>query len=310
MARRKFSEILQSGKINITKEYEKLYQLLYEKKFPIQHLENEEICDLLLDKFSLAEIINQSFKYFDTEFRKTSLDLDTFNKEFNLNFIEKKSIKKKEIDYFIKFCEYIQNIVYRLQICIKQVESTEILSDNKTTFINLNDYTRWSSAIEVITEQIKIVIEKIGYIPITNKEDITDFIPKSPEAIAVAESKIIPDNLTAYEVLKYYHHSLQGNIKEKKQILLKLAYILEPDINNKTLNIHEDLSCLFNNLDIRHNNVEEHKYKKPYIVKMPEQELEKWYDETYRVCLLAILELEHKKRQSKIDALRKQLKTP
>lgn len=37
---------------------------------------------------------------------------------------------------------------------------------------------------------------------------------------------MIPDNLS-YKVLEYNHHSLKGNIEAKKEILIKMASILE-----------------------------------------------------------------------------------
>lgn len=70
------------------------------------------------------------------------------------------------------------------------------------------------------------------------------------------------------------------------------------------------LNDLFNNLNIRHNNVNSNDSKyKAYVAKMSCNELEHWYDETYQMCLLAILELEHKERKADLDELKSRIES-
>ena len=73
--------------------------------------------------------------------------------------------------------------------------------------------------------------------------------------------------------------------------------------------LEKDLFYLFNNLNIRHNNVEptdSGKYK-PFVAQMKSEELEYWYDETYQMCLLAFLQLEHLERKVGLDKLKTEI---
>ena len=62
-------------------------------------------------------------------------------------------------------------------------------------------------------------------------------------------------------------------------------------------------------MNIRHNNVDpdlKGKYK-AYVARMPNDELEKWYDETYQMCLLAFLQLENLARKVEFDELKAEI---
>ncbi len=60
--------------------------------------------------------------------------------------------------------------------------------------------------------------------------------------------------------------------------------------NIKSLNskLDDDIGFMLNNIYIRHNN-KSGKSKKDYVSKMRKDTMEKWYDETYQMLLLAFL---------------------
>ena len=67
---------------------------------------------------------------------------------------------------------------------------------------------------------------------------------------------------------------------------------------------------LFNKMNLRHNNSDpETKNFVPFMATIEEHEIEKWYDETYQMCLLAFLELDNIERTEKLDALKKNYKS-
>lgn len=283
MSRRTFAETLASMGFDISKNYRNLYNLFYD--------------DTEFIYGTLSGNVNEYFKYFPNNIRKNCITIKEFDRECGFIFIE----NNDDEDVFITFCEYLTNILR----CQKNILE-RIMEDKKSRERERNEAQYFCKKINVINEQITYAIEQMCYMPI-EKDNITIFIPKSPETIAVSESNIIPDNLTAYEILKYYHHSLKGNIEEKGQILDKLhKKILEPQ--RKKLSIENDLFYLLNNLNIRHNNItKDDKNYKQCIAKMSDEELEEWYDITYRMCLLAILELEYKDEyKTKINYLKQQ----
>ena len=70
--RRNFAQVLKSGKIDIEKEYSKLYGLFYD--------EDDR------DGNSLADLISRNFKgYF---FAGTCLDLDEFDEKYGFTFVD------------------------------------------------------------------------------------------------------------------------------------------------------------------------------------------------------------------------------
>ena len=104
---------------------------------------------------------------------------------------------------------------------------------------------------------------------------------------------------------------MKGNITEKKNIILQLASLLEPKRNQlKEINhnLEDILFYCFNNLNIRHENITPGTTNfKARIKSMGKNELEKWYDEVYQLCLLAFLEIDNKERIIKVKQLKDEI---
>ena len=101
---------------------------------------------------------------------------------------------------------------------------------------------------------------------------------------------------------------MKGDLERKRATLIALADKLEPmRVKLKQINasMEADIFFLFNNVNLRHNNADpEGKNYKPLVAKMAENEIEQWYDDTYQMCLLAFLELDHLDRKPRIDQLK------
>ena len=117
--RRNFAEVLKSGKIDIKKEYSKLYELFYGKDSR--------------DDRSLAELISMNFN--TIHFRGTCLDLDDFNQQYGFNFVEQP--KDFNIDYLVSFCEYVYNFVVQgAKIIAEKVKDyAKRLEENEKAFV-------------------------------------------------------------------------------------------------------------------------------------------------------------------------------
>ncbi len=271
--RKNFAEILKSAKIDIKKEYEKLYEMLYD-----QDLDNG-----YGPKTSLYDEYNENFIHM--WFRGTSLSLEDFDDEYGFDF--DKYPPNFDIEYLIRFCEYFYNL--------------------STAYMGVpNLLDRYN--VTLITQQIYRVIEKIGYMP-AEQDGFTIFVEKSIPAIAVSE--IVPNELS-YKVISYNHHSMKGNLENKKETLLKLANLLEgkrKQLKSINSSLEDDLFYAFNNLNLRHNNKDisyKEKYKK-HIADMSNTELENWYDEIYQMCLLAFLEIEQIARKKSFNELKRRI---
>ena len=153
-------------------------------------------------------------------------------------------------------------------------------------------------------QQILKVIESIGYMHLS-EDGISTFVPKSQPAIVVSET--LPPNLS-YKVIEYNHHSMKGNLERKQATLKLLADQLEArkdELNSINSSLKSDLFFLFNNINIRHNNVDSksNSYKEA-VADMTDDELEEWYDRTYDMCLYAFMALDQADRNAKVKALK------
>lgn len=278
--RRNFAQILKDAKIDIKAEYQKLYGMLFDRSIQVSNMNRISAYDELSERF------------IGFYFRGTCLTIDEFNDLHEFHF--EKEPADFSIDNLISLCEYIYNLLMGYQST--QVSFGWNMSAGPT-LINIQFYL----------EQINQVVDKVGYMQ-TMEDNFTIFIEKSPAAIAVAESELIPESLS-YKLISYHHYRMKGNLDDKKALLLQLASILEAKRSNlkkadKSLEI--DLFYAFNNLNIRHNNInpELRGNYKAYVAKMSNDKLEKWYDEVYQMCLLAFLQLENLDRKSEFDKLK------
>lgn len=277
--RRNFAQILKGAKIDIKAEYQKLYGLLYDRSIQVSNTTRISAYDELSERF------------IGFHFRGTCLSIDEFNDLYEFHF--EREPADFSIDNLISLCEYIYNMLIDYQIT--QVPFGWNMPA-APALINVQFYL----------QQISQVIEKIGYMQAT-EDNFTIFVEKSPAAIAVAESSLMPENLS-YRLISYNHYSMKENLDAKKATILILADLLEPQrasLESIDKTFASDLFYAFNNFYIRHNNTDPQspKYKKP-IGDLPKEQLEHWYDEVYQMCLLAFLQLEHADRKKDFDVLK------
>ncbi len=271
MSRRNFAQILEEAKVDVRREYDRLYSSFYLQK----------VVDNFGNSLSLSEYCQVSF--INIPFRGTCLTLDDFDSFYNIHF--EKVPSNFDLDYLILFCEYTYNFLIYL----------------KPPYENFSIH----SSYQIYLQQIYKVIEEIGYMYSVNEKGITIFVPKSPEAISVSE---IIEPEVSYRVIEYNHYSLKGDIEKKKAILLLLADKIESkriELRNINKTMETNIFMLFNNMNIRHDNCsKESPHYIEYVANMPRNELEQWYDESYQLSLLAFLELDNVERNRKISDLK------
>lgn len=239
------------------------------------------------DGSTLFNLISNSFLNFS--FRGTCLSFEEFNRKHGFVFVPHPH--DFDVNHLVSFCEYVYNLVWHL---------------NFNNFPTDQNY---------YTSYIEKVIDDIGYMR-SVEDGFYIFVPKDSVAISVSESPLIPEDIS-YKVIAYNHHSRQGDLEAKKDIIRKLAELLEPKrktIERLNKDLKHNLFDLFNNFNIRHNNIDptDLDHYNEYIAKMPKGELEDWYDETYQMCLLAFMELEYENKKGgikdKLEKLRNQFR--
>lgn len=260
--RKTFIDIIQSKGFSVNTEFQRLKELFYYRKANYSYSE----------RISLREYINGIF--LTIKGRKNATSLDDFDRTYGFDFYTTPQVD--DLDTLLVFCEYIMYFV------------------SQVNFPNELKKLR-----EIVVEQIIEIIRTIAYEPI-KKDEVISFVPKEPAAIEVAES--VDDEDVSYKVLFYNHHSLKGDLEGKREILDKLAHKLEP--RKKDLkSVNPDLSNLvfraFNNLNIRHNNVETTNCNESFT-QLSDDEKENLYDCVYRYSLMAFLELENQPLKEKL----------
>ena len=264
--RRNFAQILKSAKIDIKKEYSKLYSLFYDKDDR--------------DGKSLADLISMNFE--GVYFRGTCLDLDEFDEEHGFRFVEQP--QDFDMDYLVSFCEYIYNLVLHFE------ERFFLAQLNKQFYL----------------EQISKVIEAIGYVQASEdgltifvpKDSVAMAVSESEHIPENVSYKVIAYNHHSMkgnlDSKKQTLLVLTGLLEPKRKELQKIDKQLETD-----------LFYAFNNFNIRHNNIEPTgtKYKKP-VADLTKEQLEQTYDDTYQMCLLAFMQLDNLEIKKRFEELK------
>lgn len=149
-----------------------------------------------------------------------------------------------------------------------------------------------------IAEQIKCTTNLLGHkvVSIDNKMIIIEDNVFANEAVQVVTE--FNDVKEALSLLEYNHFSNKGNIERKKEILKKIADLLEPwrkpfnkcdelkgllKVNNDKIQSLEKLFYMYNKFNIRHNNEEQK------LTRLSNREIESWYDKVYTLSLFIIL---------------------
>lgn len=283
MSRRTLFDIL-NGKMDINEEIIRLESLCCQEVI----LGGEEYdypeCSYTLEAF-VNDACLKNWKQ-----RNRCLSCGDIRKKLNItDFDIRNNLKGEQI---LIYLEYIANMIW---LC------DEGLSCRKYY---------WSTQYyEFLKENVFDVIDSMNYeTRIFEDEEKVILVEKNAAATAVAE--IIESEL-AYDVIQYNHYMMKGNIEGKRRILKVLADKIEPmRAEFKKLQKHKelesDIGFLLNKMNIRHNNVEG-KNAIAYVKNLSEEEMENWYDETYQLILLCILEYDNMERTKKIMELKKNL---
>lgn len=171
---------------------------------------------------------------------------------------------------------------------------------NRHTYLNLEDMAE-SLNIEVYYSHIPSNLSTIM---------ILKYLEFASNIVMLCDTKIFE------EVSNFDYYTDDTILDENMEIALEHLNFSKYEINYegmksniKVLNskLDDDIGFMLNNINIRHNN-KSGKSKKEYVSKMRKDTMEKWYDETYQMLLLAFLLNEQPNRSKKISHLKEKLK--
>jgi len=219
--------------------------------------------------FTIKEYIDR-FLFIQWNHRGLCFTIDEFLKVIAKNIKDKNNFHEM-FDFL--YIEFIYNMIELLNM-----KDESIFDHNKIG--------------EAILNNINIILEK------TCREihETDDFkyiiIDKDPNIVAV--SNVLQTNSKVQPVLEYTHLMTQGDLRLKKSLLIEMAHDFEPkrtrleSKGNQFTTLASRLGEMLNVLNLRHNTIEGN-LELPKVANMPPEELEVWYDRTYKLYLLAVL---------------------
>lgn len=258
--RRTFFDLLKNSEVDINTELQKLNNLF-----------SQDCCYYRGKSFSLHDLVSGNFaKYYKR--REHFLSLQEL-----LNAIYLECFDISEFDKYFLYAEMYVDLISMLD----NLDNQEIESQKN-----------------IIKTQIERIISSLGYkfIVIDDRQIIVENNVFANEAAqAVTE---FADVKEALSILEYNHFSNKGNIERKKEILKKIADLLEPwrkplnksnelkallKVNHDKIQALEKLFYMYNKFNIRHNNEDQ------MLTELSDQEIESWYDKVYTMSLFIIL---------------------
>lgn len=215
------------------------------------------------------------------EHRGTCLSIDEAIKRITSN-VDKKNLSENQ--YFL----YIEFIVNMLELFVHH-KCEENNNQIRTIIGN----------IAKILKDCNKYIEKVD----------SKYYVLEKDSTVTAVADMINDTQTAITVVAYNYISNKENISEKQKILKILADDFEARIEKLKVDgrysgLVKDLGFLFNNLNIRHNNMKKSQADINFK-NITSNELEKYYDMTYRRYLMAVLACDELDTRKQIEGIKK-----
>lgn len=273
MARKNIFDILKEN-VNIQHQLDKIEELMG---------------DFCFDGYeSLEDTVNE-YCFHDWKWRGRCISCGDMRECLGITYQDIKEYGENQ-NVVLNYLEYVANLIW---LC-----NTKILDD---------EIENYDVEYQYLQENVEGLIEDLGYeAKALNEEERVLLIEKNPAAIAAAE--IAPSEVS-YKIIEYNHFRLKGDIETKRNILLLLADKFEPvrgELKKVDSTLESNIGYLLNKMNIRHNN-KDGKNASEYVTNISDEELEQWYDETYQMLLLSMLELDNIERNKKVTELKRKI---
>lgn len=242
-------------------------------------------------KYNLASYINRF--YFSSWAAKNGITCPTvWDLRSHIGIDDFRTSGRLSIDEFLLYLECTANLV---SIVLYKSRTDGAMGIAKNMLLN----------IKTNCERLNFEIREFS-------QGCFKIVEKNVAATAVADKYSETDSEFSYKVIEYNHFLLKGNLDRKREILNAIAAKFEavrPQLKANGFGaVENDAGYLVNNLDIRHNNTDpQSPSHKAYVAEMNSGELEKWYDKTYDVLLLALLASDFSEMRSDIQELKKKI---
>lgn len=258
MGRKNLYEVLNELDFDTEKEYDRLWDLINEKKMKFYHT-----------SISLLDYIN-IFTLEKLTIRGTANSIDDLLEDIELDE------HGYSIDHLYLLSEFILALKPGLQ---QENDEYQYLLD---IAIKIFDKA-YSNITEICRRTNHEIFDNDGKPIIVEKNKLTSHAVE-----------LVDNSALSLSIIEYNHYAMKGHLEEKKSILLQIGSFLEPIFKEHVLQkagyvkLESDARFLLNNFHIRHNN-KDGKSAQEYIVSLSDDELENWYDKVYNTLLSIII---------------------
>lgn len=227
----------------------------------IDRLLNMKVCGEWNCHVTLKQMIESHFM--KCPIRGTAISIDdlfeTYSKYWAANTLEG----------LLLYCEIVSNLIYTLPA--NHLTDREICRNR-----------------DQIISNVKYILEKTGNQLTAGAGKVLIIVPKDELVQAVIDD--ITDKDVGLAILEYVRFCNKGNLKRKRESLVKIARLLEPKLKDNKLteprrSLADNIDFVLNNFNIRHNN-EAGKSANVLLPELTPQMLEIVYDDLYRAMLL------------------------
>ncbi|MDO4620317.1 MAG: hypothetical protein Q4B09_06815 [Lachnospiraceae bacterium] len=161
------------------------------------------------------------------------------------------------------------------------------------------DIRNYTELLSRIREILKKLHHEVKYVP---EKEFIFLVPHDAAAEAASEDESDP---LSRAITEYRSSSLVGQLDAKRELLAEMGRRIETYPDNLKKNnsyLYSRIEFMLNHIHIRENNMEGEE-RVDRVAAMSRTELEQWYDETYQLLLLRILEHQNAERLQEVDRL-------
>lgn len=251
--------------------------------------------------YQLKEFVDD-YCFSDWKGRRHCIDVDDFFDSIGFKKIII-SAQHGDVKSYLLFVEAIYNL-WRL--------AKDYVSNNKEMHLDepLFQYYDTLDMLKQIMDDSLADFNQTAYYD----EDSEQVIVSASDAtvFSVAESVEVPIRIA---ILRYNSERLKGNVEEKKSLLLRIAQDFDGskknDLNKCDSNLKSNIFFILNEFNLRHNNIDpqDPKHYHGDVAAMTPEEIEKWYDDLYRLFLFAYQSLENEEINDKVKTMRHKFKS-
>ena len=268
------------------KSGQKAYFDYHDAMIQIEMLFQSHILSFGYKEYSLETYVDRKF-FKDWKAKEGCSDTDEMRAGLNIDGILR-SADPSESEV-LTYLQYTLNIA---ELCRRSFNREEAPGYD----FDIRNYTELLSRIREILRHFRY---EVKYVP---EKEFIFLVPDDPAAEAASQDESDP---VSSAITEYRSSSSRGHMARKRELLSFLGNRIEsyPD-NLKSENsvLFSRIEFMLNNINIRNDNVSGEQMIER-VAAMSGEEMENWYDETYQMMLLRILQHENTDRMSRVDDL-------